>query len=101
MARHGQPVRVSGADAVAQICASEYADKLDWSQDHAGSFTPGQDVEVWPTDSGFQNKDIGRLVRLEADEITWASRTQAGNVVRVHAPRHGFRVQAAGSRSRL
>jgi glutathione S-transferase len=56
----------------------------------------GQRVEVWPTDSGAGHRDRGRLVGLGADEVVWE--TDAG--VRVHAPRHGFRVQPASGSGR-
>ncbi|EAQ92399.1 hypothetical protein CHGG_00634 [Chaetomium globosum CBS 148.51] len=51
----------------------------------------GSRVEVWPTDSGAGHRDQGCLVSLDAEEIVWE--TDAG--VRVHAPRHGFRVRLA------
>lgn len=53
----------------------------------------GQRIEVWPTDSGAAHRDRGKLVGLGADEVVWE--TDAG--VRVHAPRHGFRVRPAAA----
>ena len=49
----------------------------------------GSRIEVWPTDSGAGHRDQGRLVSLDAEEVVWE--TDVG--VRVHAPRHGFRVR--------
>jgi hypothetical protein len=46
-------------------------------------------VEVWPVDSGSAHVDIGRLLGLDSLEIVFE--TDAG--VRVHAPRHGFRLR--------
>ncbi|KAH6631051.1 hypothetical protein B0J18DRAFT_422963 [Chaetomium sp. MPI-SDFR-AT-0129] len=48
----------------------------------------GTPIEVWPTDSGVRHRDRGRLVGIGSEEVVWE--TEAG--VRVHAPRHGFRV---------
>ncbi|KAM7212667.1 hypothetical protein V8F06_011955 [Rhypophila decipiens] len=62
-------------------------------------------VEAWPTDTGVGHRDLGVLVGLDGKEVViekvetkgWSG----GNVesdgkgnVRVHLPRHGFRVRA-------
>lgn len=55
----------------------------------------GQDVEVWPTDTGFRHRDRGRLVGLGRDEVVLEVQSKVGGrMVRVHTPREGFRVQA-------
>ncbi|EAA32197.1 hypothetical protein GE21DRAFT_7778 [Neurospora crassa] len=48
-------------------------------------------VEVWPTDSGSApaHRDVGRLVSLDSREVV----IENEKGVRVHAPRHGFRVK--------
>jgi hypothetical protein len=56
----------------------------------------GDEIEVWPIDSGFSRKDRGRLVRLDSSEIVVESKTSNGKDVRIHAPRHGFRVRKVG-----
>jgi hypothetical protein len=62
---------------------------------------PGQDVEVWPTDSGSRHRDRGSLIGLSEDEIVIAAGSN-GKDVRLHFPRMGFRVAAAnGSGSKL
>ncbi|KAL4811160.1 hypothetical protein BDV18DRAFT_155770 [Aspergillus unguis] len=53
----------------------------------------GQTVQVWPTDSGAGHKTVGKLVGLTSKEIVIET-TQGDVSVRVHAPRHGFRVAA-------
>jgi hypothetical protein len=52
-------------------------------------------VSVWPTDTGTKNRDTGALVALSTAEIVIETKTNEDRVVRVHAPRHGFRVRAA------
>jgi hypothetical protein len=54
----------------------------------------GQEIEVWPIDSGFKNKDKGPLVALSGSEIVIETKTKDGKMVRVHAPRHGFRLRS-------
>lgn len=51
----------------------------------------GTVVEVWPTDSGSgqAHRDVGKLVSLDAREVV----IENEKGVRVHAPRHGFRVK--------
>ncbi|KAK3499705.1 uncharacterized protein B0T23DRAFT_309108 [Neurospora hispaniola] len=48
-------------------------------------------VELWPTDSGSApaHRDVGRLVSLDSREVV----IENEKGVRVHAPRHGFRVK--------
>jgi hypothetical protein len=59
----------------------------------------GQLVEVWPIDSGFNHKDGGALVALSGAEIVIESQTETGQKVRVHTPRHGFRVRGVERKS--
>ncbi|KAF4633053.1 hypothetical protein G7Y89_g5077 [Cudoniella acicularis] len=51
----------------------------------------GQEIEVWPTDTGFANKDKGKLVALNKMEVIIKRENKKGETVRVHSPRYGFR----------
>ena len=53
-------------------------------------------VEVWPVDSGFSRKDRGVLVGLNGSEIVVEGKTGSGETVRIHTPRHGFRLRGVG-----
>ncbi|KAJ2901476.1 hypothetical protein MKZ38_001817 [Zalerion maritima] len=54
----------------------------------------GDEVVVHPTDTGKNHKDVGRLVKMDSEEVVWEVKTkEEGEAVRVHAPRHGFRVR--------
>lgn len=56
----------------------------------------GANVRVWPTDSGSLHKDSGVLVGFTRSETVIETRGGDGEVlVRVHAPRHGFKVRKA------
>ncbi|KAK3325481.1 glutathione S-transferase [Apodospora peruviana] len=53
-----------------------------------------QRVEFWPTDTGTKHRVVGTLVRVDDDGDEIVVDTDKG--VRVHAPRHGFRVRILG-----
>jgi hypothetical protein len=93
----GKPKTVTGKEAVAIIEGSGFAEsERDVEAGDPLELAKGDMVEVWPTDSGFNHKDRGRLVSLCGREVVIESRTEGGVEVRVHAPRHGFRVRSVG-----
>jgi len=94
----GKPKTLQGTEAVNQISKSDYAEpeSLVDASDPTG-LKKGQEIEVWPSDSGFNHKDRGKLVGLSGKEIVIESKTQTGQIVRIHAPRHGFRVRGISS----
>jgi len=88
----GKPKTLNGPEAEKQISNDEFAEsegKAD-ANDPSG-VKKGDVIEVWPIDSGFSRKDIGKLVALSTHEIVIESWTKSGQTVRVHTPRHGFR----------
>lgn len=54
----------------------------------------GDMVTVWPTDTGSSHKDTGKLVALNRTEVVIEVSGENGSV-RLHAPRHGFKVVKA------
>ncbi|KAI9368312.1 hypothetical protein BJX61DRAFT_537356 [Aspergillus egyptiacus] len=83
------------AELLKGMTADETADVIDEGDPlvQASGLHKGQLVQLWPTDSGFTHKTVGRLLGLTGKEIT--IETVEGDVsVRVHAPRHGFQVAA-------
>ncbi|KAK1767507.1 hypothetical protein QBC33DRAFT_515055 [Phialemonium atrogriseum] len=93
-----EPQTVSGEQAAALMVTSAYnetegqVDENDPVVQKQG-LQKGQLVQFWPTDTGSGHKDSGRLVRINSKQVT--IETVAGDTtVRVHAPRHGFRVVA-------
>lgn len=100
----GKPKSLSGQEAIDQISKADYAEPE--SEVESGDplgLEKGQEIEVWPIDSGFNNKDRGKLVGLSGAEIVIQSKTKNGVAVRVHAPRHGFRLRGIdkGGRTNL
>lgn len=71
----------AGGDGSVEVDATEPVVK-------ALGLKKGDEVEVWPTDSGSNHRDKGKLVGMSKREVVWE--TEKG--VRVHAPRRGFRV---------
>lgn len=54
----------------------------------------GQLVQVWPTDTGSNHKELGELVSIDEREVVVEAKAEDGGSVRVHAQRHGFAVAA-------
>lgn len=100
--RAGKAKTVTGKEAVAIIEGSEFAEAEGGVEagDPLG-LAKGETVEVWPIDSGFSHKDRGRLVGLCGREVVIESKTEGGKMVRVHAPRHGFRVKRVAGGGKL
>ncbi|KAB8295339.1 hypothetical protein EYC80_007240 [Monilinia laxa] len=90
-----KPKSVLGLEALKIVAASDFVemDEMVDVQDPTG-LQKGQEVQVWPIDTGMNNKDKGRLVGLSSHEIVIESWTKDGVKVKIHAPRHGFRIRA-------
>ena len=88
-----KPVTLSGDEAAKVIIGTE-SEKGDGGEDRVDEGDPiglrqGMLVESWPTDSGFKNRDRGKLVRLSKQECVLVN--EKG--VRVHHPRWNFRIK--------
>lgn len=91
-------VTLEGAEAVKHITSAYFSEQeVQVDQDDPLELKMGQDVEIWPTDTGSSHRDRGRLVGLTSSEVVLEAQSKVGEkVVRIHAPRHGFKVQAVG-----
>ncbi len=94
-----KPVTLKGADAVKFVSQAEFAEpegQVDDSDPLA--LKKGEDVEVWPIDTGFKHHDRGRLVALTLKESVVTVQTKVGGKeIRIHHPRTNFRIQAAST----
>ena len=86
-------VTLSGEEAATFITSAESA-KVDRKKDEVDVVDPlglkqGSLVESWPTDTGFRNKDRGKLLRLDKQGCVLV--TEKG--VRIHHPRWNFRIK--------
>lgn len=106
--RLGKAPVLSGEEAARAIVGSPYHEEAaqvarDEPIVQALGLKQGDKVVVYPTDSGSSHKDSGSLVGLGAKEVVFEtnSELQGSPAVRVHAPRHGFRVVRKGPGSHL
>ncbi|KAK2019318.1 glutathione S-transferase [Colletotrichum eremochloae] len=88
---------VSGDEAACIVASSPYneaAGRVDAADAlvAAEGFAAGDEVILWPTDTGASHKDTGKLVGLDGDEVVIEVQGPKGPA-RVHAPRHGFRIE--------
>lgn len=94
-----QPTELAGPDAVSKVLGSSFQDSdsaLKVEADPEG-LKRGDEVEMWPLDTGFNAKDAGRLVKLDTNEaVVQAKSEQGGTEVRIHYPRWNFGIQRAG-----
>ena len=97
-----KPTALDGAAALTQITGADFVkQKVRVEAGDASGLQAGQDVEVWPTDTGSRHHDRGSLVALTRQEVVFEVQTKiAGRIVRVHAPRHGFRITAVSDASK-
>lgn len=97
--RSKKPTTVKGEQAKEFIMKAKHTIQNVDETDPLGLKT-GDDVTVYPLDSGFRNKDSGRLVTLNSQEVGIEIKSNEQSVV-LHAPRWGFRVEKGGSGSKL
>ncbi|KAL2687214.1 hypothetical protein Neosp_004767 [[Neocosmospora] mangrovei] len=95
--RVAAPVTLSGEEAASEIRAGAFCEpEKDVEASDAvvleQGLRKGGAVMVWPTDTGSSGRDEGTLVSIDADEVVYDTRGVEG-FVRVHAPRHRFRVE--------
>ncbi|KAH8820903.1 hypothetical protein F5884DRAFT_65739 [Xylogone sp. PMI_703] len=95
VAAHGQTKRLEIEEVLKTVSSASFAeDEVSVEEKDPLGLKKGQLVEVWPTDSGFNNKDRGVLIGLNWNEAVIEIKTRDGHSLRLHAPRHGFKVRA-------
>ncbi|KAH9900287.1 glutathione S-transferase [Xylariomycetidae sp. FL2044] len=99
-----QPRTVEGEEAGRLVFGSGFAEEekdgegvTDESVDlvvKSERLVKGCGVRFWPTDTGSSHKDSGRLAWIDASEVVLETvgNAEGAGSLRVHAPRHGFRV---------
>ena len=96
-AKAPNPTSLKGPEAAERISKAAFVEQslgVD-STDPLG-LEAGQQVRVWPIDSGSSGRDTGRLVGLDDQEVVIEN-----DRVRVHFPRTGFRIVPADVQSKL
>ena len=92
------PSELKGPDAVSQILNAGFQEsdaELKIESDPQ-KIQEGDEVEMWPVDTGYDRKDSGRLVRLDVNEMAVRTLTQQdGKEIRIHYPRWNFDIKKA------
>ncbi len=89
----GEPKTISGDEAIKAITGAGYHDAVAKVDDkdfdvEAMGLKKGDNVSVGPTDFGSSTRDKGKLLSIDAAEVVIEVKTEGGEAVRVHAPRH-------------
>ncbi|KAL9133053.1 MAG: hypothetical protein Q9175_005773 [Cornicularia normoerica] len=65
-----KPTTLKGAEAIKYVTQAKFSEpEGDVDASNPPGLKKGQDVEIWPIDSGFKHHDRGRLVSLTSKEI--------------------------------
>ena len=93
--KNGKPEILSNEDAYARVLgANEYEDVGGIDPFDPLGLSQGQNVECWPTDSGQNHHDSGKLVAINAREVVIESEVPGGKGhLHVHFPRVNFRIK--------
>ncbi|KAK8050508.1 glutathione S-transferase [Apiospora phragmitis] len=94
---NGAPKTAGGDEAAKTVFGAAFAEgegRVDDSNPIvvAEGLKKGDWVKVWPADTGSGHKESGKLVSMTLKEIVVEVQGNEGSV-RVHAPRHGFKVK--------
>ncbi|KAI8625752.1 glutathione S-transferase [Xylariaceae sp. FL1651] len=95
------PPSLKGEEAAAAIVGAAFAEPEGTilGEDPivaAEGLRKGEPVEMWPADYGSSHRDSGSLLVIDRTEFVIEARGKFGSV-RVHAPRHGFKIARRGS----
>lgn len=99
--RGDKPRTVTGEEAARLIAKSSFNEGDGTVDDKdplvaAYGLKKGDKITVFPTDTGRSGKDEGKLVSINSREVVLEVEAE-GATIRVHAPRHGYRVQKSTS----
>jgi hypothetical protein len=97
-ARVEKPKTLSGEEAASAIENSSWHEEEGTVDEEdplvvAEGLKRGTMVSISPTDTGRAHKDVGKLVSLDKDEVVIEVKTGKGESVRLHAPRHGYKLR--------
>ncbi|EFX02453.1 hypothetical protein CMQ_5814 [Grosmannia clavigera kw1407] len=100
-----KPQVLDGRQAAAAVLAAPFAEDIAVATSvdagdpvaQAAGLREGVRVVIQPTDTGMSGQDVGRLLKLTADEVVLeldpVESASNGQTVRLHAPRHNFVVR--------
>jgi hypothetical protein len=87
-------VKVTGEEVIEYMQHAKFAESIgEVAVNDPLKLKPGDEVEVFPIDSGFTHRDRGTLLTLTPNEVVVGKTMNAGGgPIRVHYQRWGFRV---------
>ena len=98
-AKAPKPTSLKGDAAAQRVLTANFADAdIGFNVADQLGFKDGQEVQIWPVDSGSKHRDQGILIGLNDEEVVVSI---PGQQTRLHCPRTGFRIAAAGSQPKL
>lgn len=94
--KNGRAKTVSIEDTIETVLNSDFAEnERDVDPSDPLQLRKGQLVEMWPTDSGMNHHDTGKLVSIGANEVCVESEVSGGKGhLRIHYPRTNFKIVA-------
>ncbi|KAK5107483.1 hypothetical protein LTR62_001101 [Meristemomyces frigidus] len=88
-----KPDELEGKDAVKQILSADFVDRDIRVEADPSGLKEGQEVDMFPNDTGYTRKDSGRLIKLTASEAVVSTKSkQDGQEMRIHYPRWNFTI---------
>lgn len=91
---HAKPIELKGEAAARVVLNASYVEQPSVDELDPLRLSGGELVEVWPTDTGFNHRDTGKLVGLDRNQIVIERKAGDGTSdVRIHFPRTLFRVR--------
>jgi len=89
-----KPTTLSGSEAISRILSASPSDSGEIDSLDPLELQKGDEVEIWPTDSGFNNKDRGKLFALTPKEVAVTCKTREGQKdINIHYPRANVRIK--------
>ena len=90
------PTTLKGDIAAEKILNGNHTSKISINSQDPSGLQEGQQVQVFPIDSGRSHKDQGRLIGLNEEEIVMEKKVKGDKVLHLHFPRLNFTLTAIG-----
>lgn len=87
---------MTGEEAARRVLGAKYAEaEVKFDEQDPTDLHSGDNVEVWPIDTGFRHRDRGLLIGINDEELVIQLHSKTGKEgVRLHCPRTNFRIRA-------
>ena len=90
-----KPEEVDGAEALKRLEKASTKSSIQIDPNEPLGLKHGQDVKVYPIDTGTTGVQEGKLLGLDETEAVVGTKTKTGSDLRVHLPRWNFSVVSA------